>query len=531
MTVPSGRLQFFALEASDYLERLARLANQPDRPDGAEFVRLTRALRGTALMAGLAGYARAAAGLERVAKAHRDDPGTWSVGRAEVVAGAVEEFQRLTRRAADWTETDSVAADRLGRDLANSIGEASAQPVDAAGPGDDLKPSVRAFVAREGAAIAATLEEAAEALALGQLDAAAGGILPRLQSLRGLAALPRLSPLPEFLDAIELTIRSVRQSAVPADGPTALRRAAAAVQRLVRDIADQGQASGDTPEIVLGAVSLLEAFGRDDDIVDITSLYRDGDRSPIVFQGEVRERDATDAVIEIVSLADRFRQAADQMGAPSGRAGRTLTLYGLLVQLRPLTREAHRERPHLAGLLEAVGQAIGGGHAIRQPGSFGAALKQAAERLTEAAETRNAVFLGTELAPVVRALQSLAAQPEPNVELEGPSAEIVPIESLAPDHPVAQPGPTLFQQSLSTYHRLQTKPSAEPRVPSPEPRGPSPESAVPISTLLYRGRAALLRANDVRRELSGALKRGLPFTEIEPLVSELIDLVPLALED
>ena len=516
MSVPSGRLQFFALEASDYLERLARIADRPAPPDSDELVRLTRALRGTALMAGLGPFAQAAASLEKLAKTHRDNPATWSVARAEVVAGAVEELKRLTRQATTWSEADSDAASRLGRDLANSLGEEPAQPAPSAERDDDLKPSVRAFVAREGAVIAGTLEHAAQALELGQPGAAAEAILPRLQSLRGLAALPRLSPLPEFLDAIELTIRSVRESAVPPGGPMALRRAAAAVTRLVRDIADVGQASGETPEIILGAVSLLEAFGREDDIVDIASLYRDGDPSPIISKGERLERDATDAVIEIVSLADRFRQAADQMSAPAGPAGRTLTLYSLLVQLRPLTQEAHRERPHLAGLLHAVGQAIGGGHATRQPAGFGAALRQAADRLSEAAETRNAIFLGDELAPVVQALEALAEPPS----AEPPSAEIVPIESLAPDEPPPRPGPSPFEASFSTYHRLQT---AEPEAVE--------TGVVAIESLLYRGRIALLRADDVRRELSAALKRNLPFGAIEPLVSELIDLVPLALED
>lgn len=527
MSVPSGRLQFFALEASDYLERLARIADRPDRPDGDELVRLTRALRGTALMAGLAPFAQAAAGLERLAKAHRDNPATWSVGRAEVVAGAVEELERLTRQAGTWSEQDSEAAARLGRDLATSLGEEPAAPAPAPEKEDDLKPSVRSFVAREGAIVAGTLEHAAQALELGQPGAAAEAILPRLQSLRGLAALPRLSPLPEFLDAIELTIRSVRESAVPPDGPMALRRAAVAVTRLVRDIAELGQASDETPEIILGAVSLLEAFGRDDDVVDIATLFRDGDPAPMVFKGEPPERDATDAVIEIVSLADRFRQASDQLASLSGRAGRTLTLYSLLVQLRPLTRESHRERPHLAALLQAVGQAIGRGHATHRPAAFAQALRQAADRLSEAAATRNAIFLSDELAPIIQALESLADPPvaEPPVaerpSAEPPSAEnpIVPIESLAPDEPTVPTGQSRFEASFSTYHRL-AREAEDVDV-----------DVVPIGSLLYRGRAALIRADTVRRELSAALKRDLPFGEIEPLVSELIDLVPLALED
>ena len=134
------------------------------------------------------------------AKTHRDNPATWSVGRAEVVAGAVEELKRLTRQAGSWSEQDSEAAVRLGRDLANSLGEEPAAPARAPEKEDDLKPSVRSFVAREGAIVAGTLEHAAQALELGQPGAAAEAILPRLQSLRGLAALPRLSPLPEFLE-------------------------------------------------------------------------------------------------------------------------------------------------------------------------------------------------------------------------------------------------------------------------------------------------------------------------------------------
>lgn len=523
MSVPSGRLQFFVLEASDYLERLARIADRPTAPDGEELVRLTRALRGTALMAGLAPFAQAAAGLERLAKTQRDNPTTWTVARAEVVAGAVEEFKRLTRQAHAWSEADSEAAGRLGRDLAGSIGEApAAEPVQPSGSDDELKPSVRSFVAREGAAIAGALEHAAAALEIGQPGAAAEAILPRLQSLRGLAALPRLSPLPEFLDAIELTIRSVHDSAVPQDGPLAIRRAAAAVSRLVRDIADDGQAGGETPEIILGAVSLLEAFGRDDDIVGIDSLFVTGDPAPIVAKGLPQDRDATDPIIEIVSLADRFRQAADQMVAPSGRAGRTLTLYGLLVQLRPLAREADRDRPQLAALLRAIGQAIGGGHAVRHPAHFGAALRRAADRLSHAAEARNAIFLADELAPVVAALEALATEglePAPAIDAE---ADVVPIESLAPDEPMRPAGRTPFEESFSTYHQLQTA--------APTPNEIDTD-VVPIATLLYRGRAALLRADEVRRELSGALKRNLPFQDIEPLVSELIDLVPLALED
>ena len=71
MNVPSGRLQFFALEAGDYLERLGMIVGRQTAPDADELVRLTRALRGAALMAGLADFSSAAGSLEHIAKAHR----------------------------------------------------------------------------------------------------------------------------------------------------------------------------------------------------------------------------------------------------------------------------------------------------------------------------------------------------------------------------------------------------------------------------------------------------------------------------
>ncbi|MGE0439383.1 MAG: Hpt domain-containing protein [Gemmatimonadales bacterium] len=556
MGVPSGRIQFFVLEASDYLERLAILADRRDGPDGEELVRLTRALRGAALMAGLTGYAQAAAGLEQVAKAHRDDPSAWGPARASLLADAVESLQGLTRRAADWNEQDAERAGRLARELASAVGSEQVSPRPAGGePSDELKPSVRAFVGREGALIGGTLEHAAQTLELGQPAEAATLVLGRLQPLRGLAALPSLSPLPEFLDAIELTIRSFRDQAPPPSGPAALRRVAAAVTRLAREIAEGGTPGFDAPEVVLGAVSLLETFGNEDDVVDVATLFRTGDPNPIVKPGERTGRDAAgDGMIELVSLGDRLRQAAEQVAAPGSATGRTLYLYGLLVQLRPLSQSAPEERPYLSSLLGAIAGAIGQGRAGRDPIAFAALLRDGAETLAVAASNRNAIFLEEELAPTVSRLQSLgrsAAEPERD-------ETVVPIEALAPAEPLPPavavvPAPAAgklpaglnsFEQSFSTYHELVSAagPTAPPAAesnpaaadaapPAAAPTTDDETDVVPIESLLFRGRRALEQADRVRRELSDALAAKRPFAEVEPLVGELIDLVPLALAE
>src|SRR5260370_15283704 len=66
---------FFALEAGEYLERLDALLAQGDSPSADELVRLARALRGSALMANQPAIARAAAGLEALARAVREGRG------------------------------------------------------------------------------------------------------------------------------------------------------------------------------------------------------------------------------------------------------------------------------------------------------------------------------------------------------------------------------------------------------------------------------------------------------------------------
>src|SRR2546426_9736480 len=71
---PLGMSDFFALEAGEYLERLDGLLAKSDHPNADELVRLARALRGSALMANPQPIARAAAGLESLARAGGEGP-------------------------------------------------------------------------------------------------------------------------------------------------------------------------------------------------------------------------------------------------------------------------------------------------------------------------------------------------------------------------------------------------------------------------------------------------------------------------
>src|SRR5712692_7512078 len=126
---PLGMSDFFVLEAGEYLERLDALLQAPEgtAPAPDEFVRLARALRGSALMASRPAIARAASGLEALARAVREGRRPWDTAKAEALASELEQ---------------------LGGRPSGQIRAAEALGLDA---------GVRAFVAREGAAIASAL--------------------------------------------------------------------------------------------------------------------------------------------------------------------------------------------------------------------------------------------------------------------------------------------------------------------------------------------------------------------------------------
>ena len=53
---------------------------------------------------------------------------------------------------------------------------------------------------------------------------------------------------------------------------------------------------------------------------------------------------------------------------------------------------------------------------------------------------------------------------------------------------------------------------------------------VAIGTLCYSGQAALERAAVLRHEINAALTRNTSLESLQPLLQELLDLVPLALD-
>src|SRR6266542_7060442 len=234
---PLGMSDFFALEAGEYLERLDGLLAAGDPSNTEELVRLARALRGSALMASQQGIARTAAGLEALDRAVREGRHAWDVQTQQLAVRAVDDLKIFVRRAGSWSDADTAKADALAERLEQVAGRPSPQVRAAEAVGLDA--GARAFVAREGAAIASALDRAAQALRANPTARdPLQHVLRALQPLRGLAALNDLPPLPDLLEGIERAIGELSRTGLepPANVSELFQVAGSAIARAAREV-------------------------------------------------------------------------------------------------------------------------------------------------------------------------------------------------------------------------------------------------------------------------------------------------------
>jgi hypothetical protein len=575
MTTPLGAADFFALEAGECLDRLAVFADQPDPPPADEFLRTSRVLRGSALMAGQTQIAKAAAGLEALARSHRDHRLNWNAAMREQVAQAVEEFRLLVRRAREWTEADTARAVRLSHGLESLAGRTpSPAPEPATAERAELHTGVRAFVAREGALIASALERAARALRATPGDREPlYNVIRRMQSLRGLAELGDLVPLPEILDGIELAVGDLtRLFAPPPDVDQVMEGASQALTRIARDVAERGRPDPDAEEARRFTELLLRAFAVERDVVPIESLYFSGDPEP--FTRPVSQPQFAPAEplgpLELVSHGEHLCQTAELIDGARSTTQRDLRFYHLLGALRSAAAPSSDPVAGALGIFaRSVQEALAAGVAAHSVADLVSRLREAGELLRSVGEADDRMLISRRLLDVAHRLDGLRqakGAPEEPVPIESlgyePEPEVVPIESLAPDQPVLEDAPVAsggLEGSFHTFERLLRQRGAV--VPSldtllagtgardgvasqpPAPAAvapalttlkapaPQPEAEpVAIGTLCYSGQGALQRANVVRHQINAELNRATSLESLQPLLQELLDLVPLALE-
>jgi hypothetical protein len=630
----SRRADFFALEANEYLTELAPLAAAHDRPDAERLLRGARALRGAALMAGLGTYARAAAGLEAIARQVRDHALPWEPHARDAWIAGLDALRALVSRASEWQAADDRQALQLVEQFEQVMHGRPARSTPVAPP--TLTPGVRAFIARESALIAGSLERASHALAPTPPTAALAGVLERMQSLRGLGASSELSPLPELLDAMEVATRTLLGDfPAPPDVAAVFAEAAAALASMGQMVADAGRVEAPT-ELEAIAQRLLQCYASEHDVVAIASLAPDGVDAIVHAGTPPSQLPPGDPVpVELVSVGDHLLAAADGFARSPTPAARALRLFVLYRTLSAMPARSATGQ-FLTPLAETIAAAISNQVATQRPDAFIAMLRGCGRFLVDAGGMHDRIALtnrrdaivtslimvsagapagGFDLTTPAESRQPRLAPPAPEpvtpvavaahhddtanttpiVAIESlapdepadvvvdiaslapdePDNEVVDIASLAPDEPdnevvdIAAFAPDEPDHDIVDIASLAPDdaaspvvpvellaPAAAPLIPVDAPGEPSRlESAfgrrrtlrqqragdvvslagligteiVPIATLIYRGSAALVRADEVRVEIRDLLRDGTTTLDaLRPHINELLDLVPLA---
>src|SRR6266849_7278599 len=430
MTQPLGMSDFFALEAGEYLDRLDTLL-QPAAPAAAdELVRLARAFRGSALMANQQAIARAAMGFEALARGVREGRRPWDAATKQIAIRAVDDLKIFVRKAPTWTDADTAKAEALAVELEQLGGRPSAQirAVEAMG----LDAGARAFVAREGAAIASALDRAGRALRTNPMaHDPLQHVLKALQPLRGLAALNDLPPLPDLLEGIEQAIGELsRTSAAPPPGigetiAELFQMAATSVAHAAREVAERGRPDPESAEFRKFAGLLVAFMDSEPDVVAIETVGTIVRRGTPPGGGGESARPATLGRLELVGHGEHLRQAADSLErAPSAtqRELRAHTLAGTFRVLGAAGGGPVAER--VAEFAQAAREAVSSGIAVNQAPLFAAELRKAGEVLS-ASGSGDETSTAAALAAVTVAIRRLGGA--------------VPIESLLSSSPSTAP--------------------------------------------------------------------------------------------
>jgi hypothetical protein len=481
----------------------------------------------------------------------REGRRAWDPQTQQLGLRGVDDLKIFVRRAGSWTDADTAKAEALAQQLEQLAGRPSAQVRAAEALGLDA--GARAFVAREGAAIAGALERAAQALRANPLaHDPLQHVMRALQPLRGLAALNDLPPLPDVLEGIERAIGELSRSGLepPANVADLFQGAASAIARAAREVAERGRPDPEGADFRQFAGLLVKFMEAEPDAVSIGSLYYNDSGPHIVTRGVPTARPSALGKVELVSHGEHLRQAADSLERAPSATQRELRAHTLGSTFRALANAAGGVlADRVAQFAMAAREAVASGIAVSSPAAFAAELRRAGDLLAGSG-SGDEEALAIELDAITAAVRTMqpgaAPSPSPSPARSAPAAApSIPVVRAAPPPapaPAPAPPPRAEQAvpetpdlvgSWAAYQRLAeggigaaslAQLLGGAAVPAP-PAAPAETGAVDVRALLYRGDRALRRAQELRaaaKQASGDALR--------ELVEEVCDLVALALE-
>lgn len=554
MTAPTpvGFVDFFVLEASDYIEQIDAqlLAGGVGEPDAEALQRSARALRGSATMAKLPAFAEMASGLERVGRALRERAIAWDAGLRAAIVATVDDCKLLLRNVRAWSADDDARARARVDELIRYAPARAATP--AASPamaGHD------SYLATESANIGAGLE----LLATRPSDRdAAGNVLGRVRALRGIASVKDHATLADVLEAAEQAAHPLElgEPVLSAERIAVLQAAATLLRGVAAAMRAGSAVDPAGPDIARFATALEAMQQREtgaERIVPIADLFfQDGGATVLEEAPNPPTSSAERFRLEVVSQGEHLRRLVGDARGARDELARERVRRGLRQALTSLRQAAESfgeqevsdfVASHNEAVVRLDSRALESleevASLLAQPGGAANSLNERLNALqlkrgdtpprstprppqpapsgAHASTAPSGMMTPLSGAPIISAPadspRPVAARPTP-----AGSASVNPMRSPTPSAGAVALG-DLLDRGLRTLGTLPQTPLSSPITLAEQP-------PVPIDVLLYRGRAAIERA----REIRDAIQRGGGAADAEAL-GELYDLLDLALTD
>lgn len=544
MSVAGGLLDFYILEASEYVDQLDALVGSATQapPESGPFITASRALRGSSTMAKLLRMAELAGSVERVGRGMRDGSVQWSSELRAAVVAAIDDLRILLRAVRTWGAAEEQRA--IGRiaELRRFVPEGVPlpnTPITGA-----ISPT---FFASEIEGVASALTSfLTNPRERRSLDEALG----RVRALRGITALKDLPPLADVADAIEHGAKTGT-----GEGRTFTRQhsalfdaAARVLRRASRELRASGRPDASAPEVqqfALAAAALQQHTRDDEPVVPVSRLFF-ADQGPHIVSRAERPHTTLERRFraEVVAHAEHLRKLIADARAAGTQAGRD--------------RAAHELRSALRTLRATI-DSFGHANIARFFGAAAADANVLDPMLLSSVDAAATLLASSRLAPAELASRlaelsrghtvdrAIGAGFGPLDQPRAPSpgtASAVPTPRVAPaitpkassavrrtpvrgevavarKTPLTPSGPELhqfLQTGIAGFTSLDETPLA---LPAPL----DDATVVSIDDLVYRGRAALERAIEVRDEIRLSGRTG------DEALAELFDLLDLAATD
>ena len=557
MSVTVGLLDFYILEASEYVDQLDALVGAAVHtpPESTPFITAARALRGSSTMAKLLRMAELAGSIERVGRGLRDGSVRWTTESRAATVAAVDDIRILLRAVRTWSAAEEQRAAARIAELRAFV------PEGAVAPNTPISGAVSpTFFASEVEGVASALDVfVATPTDRRALDEGVG----RVRALRGISALKDLPPLADVADAIE---QAARAQTADTRALTAAQRelydsSAQVLRRAARELRTIGRPDASAPEVrrFANAVAALQKHAREEEhVVPVSNLFfgdagphivTRADRPPTTLQTRFRS--------EVTSLAEHLRRLVADASAATSAVGRERAAHelgaGLRVMRWTIESFGNPEAARFFGSAAAernlldpvVLSSIDAAAAL--VASPNVSLADLGPKLAELGRVNTVDrAIGAGLGPIDQPRRTPAASPSVPQADARPAANPTPgagfglTPGLTPSTtrpirptpvrgdahvarrtPLTPTGPELrqfLQSGIAGFTELDESPLA-----SPAPLDDA--TVVSIDDLVYRGRAALMRAIEVRdlMRLSGGNN--------DEALAELFDLLDLAAAD